>query len=505
MRKVANILTPLIMCVMIVVLFVNPVQAAYLDFNWDFSSPKEEEYDSWVEKGYKEVSLEEAEKLGREYYNNRNRDSGELKIFCEGALSGELETLYTSPVNCYDSYDEASVRSFIKYNKGAYYSAYSFGIEFSNFRQENMTDIQYNMAMDKAMQLAEQFNYGTTKEKIERTYNWVCDNMEYDDTLTKGSIYDAFILGDTVCTGYATSFQVIMEAMDIESYLCTGYVDGDNHAWNAVNVDGVYYFVDPTFGDTSGNLDKWLFFGTDRRTNETSLNITSASDYSDADEAVCFIIGLLVIIVPIVLVVIIIVVICVVVSSNRKKNAHGQTYVDNTYGNVYGNTYGGPQPGMPYNSASQYNQGTYNSGQYGAGQYGASQYGTGQYNHGQYGGQQYTSPQYSFGQYGSQQYNAGQYGSGQYANTQYGTNQYGNQYGGQYGGSQYGMGQYRSAQNISTQSQTNDSSDMNYVNPYMDKLDTVDMNYANPYLNQDTSNPVNLTKDENSSDSSNLN
>ncbi len=356
MRKVVKGLIPLLICVLMMIFHVVPVEAAGF-FDWNKEEIKEEERKDYIEDGYKEVTVDEIERIGREYYKNRNRDSENIKVFCEGALNGELEKLYTTSVNCFDSYNQASVSAIIDYDRGSYYCSYSFGVEYSNFRQENMTDQQYDLAIYKAQSLAKEFNYGSTRDKIERAYDWVCDNMEYDDSLTKGSIYDAFILGDTVCTGYATAFQLIMEYMGIESYLCTGYVDGGNHAWNAVNLDGVYYFVDPTYGDTSRNLDKWMLFGTDRRANETHLNIYGESDVTDDEEAAMVLLILGVIAVVVIAIVVIIVVICIKVDSKRRKrNIANNLYYNNQGYNPYNNGQYNPGGYVGYNQGQPYMQ-----------------------------------------------------------------------------------------------------------------------------------------------------
>lgn len=312
---------------------------------------KEQERQELIRAGFEEVTAQEAERIGIDYYNNRNRYSEPVKVFCEGTLSSTLETLYTEYVNCYDSYEECAMSAFIQYKKRSYYITYQFDVEFGEVRQGLMTDTQYEMAKDKAKQLSYEFNYGTTFDKIERAYHWICDNMEYDDTLTRGSAYDALILGDTVCTGYASAFQLIMEQMGIESYLVQGDIDGEGHEWNAVKLDDEYYFVDATFGDTSGQLNKYLLFGTDRRDNETYLDITSKSkyfSYNDIDnitdeEAVIVALGIIGIMVIVFIVfVILIVVLCL--NHDKKKKRKMMQQNPNAYG--YYNPYGGTAQGM---------------------------------------------------------------------------------------------------------------------------------------------------------------
>lgn len=275
------------------------------------SDNRAEERQTFINAGYKEVSVSEAKRIATDYYYNRSMNSKPEKIFCEGDLSAELEKLYTGEQKLYDSYQQAAVSAYIKYDQGNYYVAYEMNVEYSNFRQGDMSDYQYDTAMAKATQLSYDFNYGSTRDKVERTYDWLCDNLEYDDTMSKGSIYDALIMGDTVCTGYATGFQVIMEAMGIESYLCIGKVDGAYHSWNAVNIDGKYYFVDATYGDTSKRPDSWMLFGTDRRVNETSLNIVAVSEVTEQDEliGVLIVVGIVMTIGMVILAILVIVIV----------------------------------------------------------------------------------------------------------------------------------------------------------------------------------------------------
>lgn len=63
------------------------------------------------------------------------------------------------------------------------------------------------------------------------------------------SAYSALINGKTVCAGYARTYQYLLQQLNIPCYYCTGY-SGQNHAWNIVLLDGVYYNVDVTWDDT---------------------------------------------------------------------------------------------------------------------------------------------------------------------------------------------------------------------------------------------------------------
>ena len=61
------------------------------------------------------------------------------------------------------------------------------------------------------------------------------------------SVYGVFVNKKAVCAGYAKATQYLMNLLGIE---CT-YVTSDTHAWNLVKLEGDYYHLDTTWGDSS--------------------------------------------------------------------------------------------------------------------------------------------------------------------------------------------------------------------------------------------------------------
>lgn len=59
----------------------------------------------------------------------------------------------------------------------------------------------------------------STLDKISYVYNYLCDNVSYDTSYEAGSIYDALVGGRTVCSGYASAFQVMMERWEFRAEL----------------------------------------------------------------------------------------------------------------------------------------------------------------------------------------------------------------------------------------------------------------------------------------------
>lgn len=96
-------------------------------------------------------------------------------------------------------------------------------------------------------------------EKIKGVYDYICMNVDYDyDHETKlddyeHSAYSALVLKLTVCQGYATLLYRLLLDLGVDCRyirgIGQGYIDGENHAWNIVCLDGVYYNVDATWDE----------------------------------------------------------------------------------------------------------------------------------------------------------------------------------------------------------------------------------------------------------------
>jgi hypothetical protein len=96
-------------------------------------------------------------------------------------------------------------------------------------------------------------------DKVLWAYKWVISNVHYDDTLTHFSAYDGLQTCGTVCSGYAALFCDIADELGIECAFVSGTVglkEEINHAWNIVKINGEWYCVDPTGGDS--NFDKYF-------------------------------------------------------------------------------------------------------------------------------------------------------------------------------------------------------------------------------------------------------
>lgn len=91
---------------------------------------------------------------------------------------------------------------------------------------------------------------GSDAEKEKYVHDMLMQKVEYSTQAAMNqSAYSALVNGQSVCAGYARAFQYLMQQLGIPCYYCTGY-SGEDHAWNIIRLDNIYYNVDVTWDDT---------------------------------------------------------------------------------------------------------------------------------------------------------------------------------------------------------------------------------------------------------------
>lgn len=90
-------------------------------------------------------------------------------------------------------------------------------------------------------------------DKVKYVYEYLIEHTQYNLEIPfDQSIYSVCAYGESVCQGYAKMAQYLLNQLGVETTLVQGWAEGgESHIWNLVLVDGYYYYMDVTWGDSS--------------------------------------------------------------------------------------------------------------------------------------------------------------------------------------------------------------------------------------------------------------
>lgn len=94
-------------------------------------------------------------------------------------------------------------------------------------------------------------------EKVRTIYRRLIQKADYNlKSENNQNIISVFLGKETVCQGYASAMQYLMDQLDIPCVIVTGTAKGGPHAWNLVQLDGAWYYVDVTWGNSKYHDDE---------------------------------------------------------------------------------------------------------------------------------------------------------------------------------------------------------------------------------------------------------
>ena len=147
------------------------------------------------------------------------------------------------------------------------------------------TKAEYDAAKQRVEQevrdIVAEMPSGSAYDKELFLHDSLVSRCQYDETekaLNNSNPAGALLEGRAICSGYAKAFKLLLDASGIETVLITGKTSEDDskepvpHIWNAVKLDGSWYYTDVTWDDPiSESKETEVLYGT-----HNYFNITDA-------------------------------------------------------------------------------------------------------------------------------------------------------------------------------------------------------------------------------------
>lgn len=163
-------------------------------------------------------------------------------------------------------------------NKNTYNVYINSGNETNYLEEEFNSAEKIEDSIKEIKKIKKYFIYNkkqSTYENIKLVHNYLVESIDYDETQGGSNIYNiygALVNKRCVCEGYAEAFKYLMDALEIPCIIVTGEAtnsnnETENHAWDYVQIDNIWYAIDCTWDDPIilgpqilSNLYKYKYF-----------------------------------------------------------------------------------------------------------------------------------------------------------------------------------------------------------------------------------------------------
>ncbi len=164
--------------------------------------------------------------------------------------SAELERAYLA-VRCdYSGFFWVGNFEYVTYTRGNTVVSIDIQPEYVMSEQEQ-EDVQQQIDAEVDRMLADVPAEGSDFDKALYVFETLINEVDYNVDAADGqTIVSAFLNHETVCQGYSYATQYLLRQMGIPCMTVTGTANGEPHAWNLVYLDGAYYYMDTTWGNS---------------------------------------------------------------------------------------------------------------------------------------------------------------------------------------------------------------------------------------------------------------
>lgn len=147
-------------------------------------------------------------------------------------------------------------------------SEYTVTLSSDKVMEQNIGDGYYVVYNEKLNKIIEELITDDSKQYVENVYQYIIDNIEYDNELAnkignneielyKPNIYNILESKKAICVGQASLMVSMLRITDIPARVVTGYLDNDKnteHAWVEVYIDKEWRIYDTTLRVNYKNL-----------------------------------------------------------------------------------------------------------------------------------------------------------------------------------------------------------------------------------------------------------
>ncbi|MCD7982538.1 MAG: hypothetical protein LUF32_09610 [Clostridiales bacterium] len=161
-----------------------------------------------------------------------------------------MELAYTAVRYDYCDFFWVDQLQFVQYSKGDEITSLEITPTWS-MTEEEQAEIQLQIDAEANRMLADAPTDGSDFEKALYVYETLIREVDYNENASNSqNIISVFLNHETVCQGYAYATQYLLEKLGVACTTVIGSTDGQTHAWNLVVMDGQYYYIDTTWGNT---------------------------------------------------------------------------------------------------------------------------------------------------------------------------------------------------------------------------------------------------------------
>ncbi|MCC8080678.1 MAG: hypothetical protein LUE14_08030 [Clostridiales bacterium] len=140
--------------------------------------------------------------------------------------------------------------SYVKYSREDEITALEIAPTYS-MTEEEQEAMQQQIDAEAERMLADAPADGSDFDKALYVYETLIREVDYVvGAENSQNIISAFVNHETVCQGYAYATQYLLEKLGVACTTVLGSANGETHAWNLVVMDGFYYYIDTTWGNS---------------------------------------------------------------------------------------------------------------------------------------------------------------------------------------------------------------------------------------------------------------